>query len=543
MKKFLLLLVFLIFNIYSAQYSVSTSERNALISIYNQTNGDNWSQKWDLTKDPYYWYGVKIENGAVTELRLNGNLLEGNFPNSVLSLTNLKKLDVSSNKLTGNLPNLGSLINLTYLNISNNNLSGDFYSNISSLSNLEEILLGNNSGSLASTNFSSFTNLKSLDLSGFGLTEIPSTLGSLSFLKNLNVSNNSISQFGNLSELGNLKELNISKNQLTEIPSEISALAFLKILDVSQNNLTKFSALNNLTTLEWLSLENNNLQNLPTEIATLQNLIHLNLANNKLSSNFGALSSLTKLEQLWLNHNEITTFPTEVLALPQLMSLSLQSNKLSGNLPANLPEICNISNNRFSKTQIENYLNTNSNNTDFVYSPQRYDNPKVIKTSINASTSLDQALSTSDGYSFTWLKTLDKNTYINSENLSISSVKETDFDIYTCEAIFIKNDTLYNIYFSDYREPITLEKDETLSTENPENRIIAIYPNPTKDFLYIKNQNYKIESLNLYDIGGRLIKTFSGKDEKLDLSNLPSSTYILNIKKNEGYQNFKIIKK
>jgi hypothetical protein len=94
--------------------------------------------------------------------------------------------------------------------------------------------------------------------------------------------------------------------------------------------------------------------------------------------------------------------------------------------------------------------------------------------------------------SFTWFKTLDKNTYINSENLSINSVKETDFDIYTCEAIFIKNDTLYNIYFSDYREPITLEKDETLSTENPENRIIAIYPNPTKDFINIKIKTIKL---------------------------------------------------
>ena len=156
--------------------------------------------------------------------------------------------------------------------------------------------------------------------------------------------------------MGNLEELNISKNQLTEIPSEISALAFLNTLDASQNNLTKFSALHNITTLEWLSLENNNLQNLPTEIATLQNLIHLNLANNKLSSNFGALSSLAKLEQLWLNHNEITAFPTEVLALPQLMSLSLQSNKLSGNIPANLPEICNISNNRYSATEIQNFL-------------------------------------------------------------------------------------------------------------------------------------------------------------------------------------------
>ncbi len=124
----------------------------------------------------------------------------------------------------------------------------------------------------------------------------------------MNVSNNSITQFGNLSALGNLEELNISKNQLTEIPSEISALAFLKTLDASQNNLTKFSALNNITSFRMVISKNNNLQNLPTEIATLQNLIHLNLANNKLSSNFGTLSSLTKLKQLWLNHNEITAF-------------------------------------------------------------------------------------------------------------------------------------------------------------------------------------------------------------------------------------------
>jgi hypothetical protein len=32
----------------------------------------------------------KISNGIVTELNLSGNLLEGNFPASVFSLTNLK---------------------------------------------------------------------------------------------------------------------------------------------------------------------------------------------------------------------------------------------------------------------------------------------------------------------------------------------------------------------------------------------------------------------------------------------------------------------
>ena len=166
-------------------------------------------------------------------------------------------------------------------------------------------------------------------------------------------------------------------------------------------------------------MENNSLQNIPNQVSNLQKLIHLNLGRNKINGSTSILGTLNHLQQLWLNHNKLSgNIPQDLLALPNLMCLSLQSNELEGTIPNNIPQICNISNNRFSKTQIENYLNTNSNNTDFVYSPQRYDNPKVIKTSINASTSLDQALSTSDGYSFTWLKTLDKNTYINSENLT-----------------------------------------------------------------------------------------------------------------------------
>jgi hypothetical protein len=65
--------------------------RKKCINFYLQSNRwRKWSQTWDLTKDPYYWYGVKTSNGMVTELNLNGNLLKGNFPASVFSLTNLK---------------------------------------------------------------------------------------------------------------------------------------------------------------------------------------------------------------------------------------------------------------------------------------------------------------------------------------------------------------------------------------------------------------------------------------------------------------------
>ena len=52
-------------------------------------------------------------------------------------------------------------------------------------------------------------------------------------------------------------------------------------------------------------------------------------------------------------------------------------------------------------------------------------------------------------------KTLDKNTSTSTESYEISSVKETDYDTYTCEALLIKDNTLYVLDFSDFREPIT----------------------------------------------------------------------------------------
>lgn len=226
MKKTLLFLLITIFT--NAQWSISTSERNALISIYNQSNGAQWSQTWDLTKDPYYWHGVKISNGIVTELNLSGNLLEGNFPASIFSLTNLKKLDLSSNRLSGITPDLSPLSHLTSVNLSNNNLTGDIWKSFSTLTNLEEIYVGNNNCTISSTDFSGFINLKSLDISKLNIVEIPQSLSTLQNLTSLNISENKISNYSNLNLLSKLQELNLSGNSITSLPNEISSLKSLK---------------------------------------------------------------------------------------------------------------------------------------------------------------------------------------------------------------------------------------------------------------------------------------------------------------------------
>lgn len=89
MKKLLFFL--LITSWLGAQWSISNAERDALIGIYNTTNGAHWSQTWDLTKDPRTWYGIIVKNSRVQEINLKGNALKGTFPANLATFQSLKK--------------------------------------------------------------------------------------------------------------------------------------------------------------------------------------------------------------------------------------------------------------------------------------------------------------------------------------------------------------------------------------------------------------------------------------------------------------------
>ncbi|MDI9357454.1 MAG: hypothetical protein QM528_00730 [Phycisphaerales bacterium] len=141
-----------------------------LVSIYNQTGGDDWAYNTNwLTKAPIdQWYGVEVENGRVVSIILIDNALNNvlNFPggdtlsnlqelylfNNILdgfnipanSLNNLRKLNLYYNQLTSFLLPSNSLNSLTSLNISNNSLTS-FIIQSNSLNNLVFLdLAGNN---------------------------------------------------------------------------------------------------------------------------------------------------------------------------------------------------------------------------------------------------------------------------------------------------------------------------------------------------------------------------------------------------------------
>lgn len=539
----ILLFLFLSPFCFSQKWSISFAERSALVQLFTTTNGENWSTKWDLEKDPRYWYGIKIKKGSVSEINLRGNALKGNFPASISSLPKLEKLDVSSNQLEGELSNsVSSAGQLVRLDISNNRLVGDPASIILPLSQLKEISLGGNQFIFSDIDafLQNFPNLTILDLSHIGLTAVPQKISTLTKLEALSLSNNTISKnFSHLSTLTGLKELNLSGNQLTKMPMEISMLTQLQSLNLSNNSIPANSAksLAALKNLEWLSLAQNELNAFPAELAQLQNLIHLNCSDNKISGGFESLISLQNLEQLFLDKNLISgAFPSALLDLKKLQMLSLTGNQLSGTIPDQIPALTFLDNNRFSKQDIKTFLLKEKPMADFTYSPQRYDEPKTVFALPGNSATLPQALS-GEEYEFIWFKNLDQKTPITAETYYISKVEEEDFTAYTCEAYYFDILPTELLEISFYREPVNLENG--LGTAEVKVDLI-VYPNPTTDFINIKTTKLNVEKVFIFDLSGKLIRTENSKI--IDVSHLPSATYIISVKTSAGLRSFKFIK-
>jgi Leucine-rich repeat (LRR) protein len=125
---------------------------------------------------------IKSEDTAVDTVKeaktvLGNNSLDlsnqnlNKIPDDVFNKTNLEKLDVSNNSLTGAIQSqIGQLQKLRILNASNNNMTG------------------------VPAEVGQLRNLEILDLSNNQLTGLPNELGNLQNLKSLNISGNDYSE-------------------------------------------------------------------------------------------------------------------------------------------------------------------------------------------------------------------------------------------------------------------------------------------------------------------------------------------------------------
>ncbi|KAJ0537994.1 putative non-specific serine/threonine protein kinase [Helianthus annuus] len=293
-------------------------------------------------------------------LLLQDNLFNGSIPRSMCR-TSLLILDVSRNRLSGNIPDcLENLQDMRMLILSSNGLSGVLPSSLGKLTYLEWLKLNDN-------NFSG---------------QIPQDLGKLGYLEVLDLGNNEFS--GNIpkrigKELSELRILRLHKNNFTGgIPHSLCKCSHLQILDIAHNSLTGsiphcFGELSGMveasdsfdyrllygeeynlmdviqvfkgSELEYtktiyivvnMDLSSNKLTGeIPPEITALAMLMGLNLSHNHLSGSIpDSIGNMKALASLDFSDNQLSgTIPPSMAALNDLSSLNLSHNKLSGRIP------------------------------------------------------------------------------------------------------------------------------------------------------------------------------------------------------------------
>ena len=136
MKSIVLTIVLTVFCL-SLNAQINSSDKQVLLDFYASTNGDSWTQSWDLSQPASEWHGITIKDNSVVKISMLFNNIEGEIPTSIGQLNNLEVLELSFNKLYGTLPaELGNLQNLKLLAFNGNGLNGSIPSTLGNLSNL-----------------------------------------------------------------------------------------------------------------------------------------------------------------------------------------------------------------------------------------------------------------------------------------------------------------------------------------------------------------------------------------------------------------------
>eukprot|EP00924_Labyrinthula_sp_SR-Ha-C_P005106 snap_masked-scaffold_1-processed-gene-21.42-mRNA-1 protein AED:0.28 eAED:0.29 QI:0/0/0/0.5/1/1/2/0/941 len=292
-------------------------------------------------------------------LELDDNpTIRGWFPNEILGIPSLVRLDLKNTGLVGSISNLTDsdvqALNLNYLNLAENNIVGEIPSVLFKLNPVYLHLQQNQfSGSIPVEIENLGNNIQLVDFSHNQLSgEIPTSFSELR-LKFLYLSDNSFN--GTLSEelfegdiQSSLKEFEANDNHLDgDLPFSLGKTSNLRILDLSLNDLSGnfLDGLRDLSLLNTLNLAFNNFQG-PIGFGTWSKMEYLDLGYSGFSGSLPEIlnnQQLRSLKKLVLSGNFFNgTLPTSWGVLSSLEELYVDGNYLQGGIPRSFGDLTKL---------------------------------------------------------------------------------------------------------------------------------------------------------------------------------------------------------
>ncbi|KAL8512489.1 hypothetical protein ACS0TY_018820 [Phlomoides rotata] len=282
-------------------------------------------------------------------LRFESSASGFSFFTSLSNLTFLTTLAISDNPVGGVLPpSIGNISSyLQSFSAPYCNFEGTIPDEIGNLSNLVrlELQLNELSGIIPPT-FRHLHKLQGLHLSNNNLEGlVPEDLCDLQYMVELDLRGNRLSGpiprcLGNVSSL---RLIFLNSNMLTStIPSSLWNLKDLLTLDLSSNSFTGFlpPEIANLVAANSINLSMNNLsESIPNTIGKLQNLVNFSLAHNRLKGSIPtSVGSMVGLVTLDLSNNNLSgSIPKSLEALRYLLYFNVSFNTLNGEIPSGGP--------------------------------------------------------------------------------------------------------------------------------------------------------------------------------------------------------------
>ncbi|KAJ4901287.1 Leucine-rich repeat protein kinase family protein [Raphanus sativus] len=240
-----------------------TTIMNSLKTSFNLTMYLEWSDP-----NPCKWIAVICdERNRVTKILLKEAIVRGKLPPELGKLSELIELDLSSNEISGSVPDLSGLTHLEILKLGDNLFVSTPENLFSGMKSLQEVYLDDNP---------------------FASWEIPETVKEATSLMVLSLSNcnlkGSIPDIFSFQTLPTLTSINLSWNHFSGgLPQSLSGSSLQKLYLDGQNLNGSISVLQNMTFLIEVNLQDNAFSGQIPDLSGLRSLRVFNVAKNQLT--------------------------------------------------------------------------------------------------------------------------------------------------------------------------------------------------------------------------------------------------------------------